>query len=168
MRLEAARQFLVRCYFNPRIPVRNATLVERLRTPIRTQFQSTHSCAECDVAKWVYKGTIKISIHAFLCGMRHSRRICKPKHIGFQSTHSCAECDPAQHANTSTTLISIHAFLCGMRPRTAAMQGRARLFQSTHSCAECDQHEPLSELLRGIFQSTHSCAECDLVYGLYI
>ena len=57
------------------------------------QFQSTHPCAGCDLARRGLLVCRGISIHAPLCGVRqHRRHTTLAKNI-FQSTHPCAGCD---------------------------------------------------------------------------
>ncbi len=95
-------------YFNPRPPVRGATLLEHLLVKFLL-FQSTPPCAGGDIYWIKFCDAGIISIHAPLCGGRLFRYGYRP--IGLY--------------------ISIHAPLCGGRPFITVKLSAIFVFQST-------------------------------------
>ena len=148
-------------HFNPRTPVRGATLhlFHRRQHPA-------------------------ISIHAPLCGVRPctARLACMSRHFNPRTPVRGATTSPPY--NIGKEYISIHAPLCGVRRRLPIRPVVTCTFQSTHPCAGCDGYAVRSICagsnfnprtpVRGAtppfsgggwrqnrFQSTHPCAGCD-------
>ena len=184
------RPYRARCtrrttHFNPRIPVRNATAAREAEQRLADEFQSTHSCAECDNEVELLKPTVdyfnpRIPVRNATGGMKAGIEGDQ-----FQSTHSCAECDAYSYAANSRAAfisihaflcgmrlirivwlgaldtISIHAFLCGMRLRKLIDAGYLEHFNPRIPVRNATWAALLGEQIETPFQSTHSCAECD-------
>ncbi len=104
-------------HFNPRPPVRGATLLT-IPFILQIRFQSTPPCAGGDIdAAKIKIATDIISIHAPLCGGRPSSVSSTSSRFAvFQSTPPCAGGDLPGRALALYYAISIHAPLCGGRP----------------------------------------------------